>query len=88
MIRGCNRDCFHCIFEDCIEDGIDSSERRSINKRDTENQSILPDAVLRQHRVLLAVEKKCFLCGRTYPAMHESQYCECEERGFLYTILK
>lgn len=63
MIRGCNRDCFHCIFEDCIEDGIDSSERRSINKRDTENQSILPDAVLRQHRVLLAVEKNAFCVG-------------------------
>lgn len=85
-MRKCNRDCFHCIFEDCVDDRVDSSERRNINKRDTENRDILLDSVQRQRRVLRVIEKKCFLCGRKYSVTHEGLYCECEGRGFLYTI--
>lgn len=32
----CNRDCFNCLFEDCIFDGILPQERQEIAQRDRE----------------------------------------------------
>lgn len=31
----CNRDCFHCKYDDCIVTGISSKERKEIKERDT-----------------------------------------------------
>ena len=30
----CNRDCFNCIYEDCIDDSMDSDEMRQATDRD------------------------------------------------------
>lgn len=30
----CNHDCFNCLYDDCIMNGISSEERKAINMRD------------------------------------------------------
>lgn len=30
----CNRDCFNCIYEDCIQDDVSDEERAFINSQD------------------------------------------------------
>lgn len=32
----CNRDCLHCPYPDCIDDGVDDEERAAADKRDIE----------------------------------------------------
>ncbi|MBO5197417.1 MAG: hypothetical protein J6B85_02695 [Lachnospiraceae bacterium] len=33
------------------------------------------------------LRKQCGLCGREYPWDAKQAYCECEARGFLYSIV-
>lgn len=30
----CDRDCFHCKYDDCYQNDITSAERKEMNKRD------------------------------------------------------
>ena len=39
MKEKCNRDCFNCIYEDCITDTITKEERREISERNKRNIS-------------------------------------------------
>ena len=34
MAKECNRDCFHCIYEDCIVDTATAKEKAEIRERD------------------------------------------------------
>lgn len=34
MGKKCNRDCFNCIFDDCIMENITSEEREEAKERD------------------------------------------------------
>lgn len=33
-LKTCNRDCFKCIYDDCIMNDISSAERKATNQRD------------------------------------------------------
>ena len=45
----CNRDCFNCIFEDCIvsESEISKEEREAIRERDKQIFTTIPTRVVR-----------------------------------------
>lgn len=32
--KKCNHDCFNCVHDDCIVEGISSEERKEMTKRD------------------------------------------------------
>ena len=49
----CNRDCFNCLFDDCIMNDVSSEERKAMNLRDmnfTNFGSIIPARAQRSRK--------------------------------------
>ena len=47
----CNRDCFNCIYDDCIIETASSKERKEIKMRDESYFNTLGSGILKQKPV-------------------------------------